>query len=99
MLYKLIFPKAEVELMESNEKLNVTRGRFKEIKFHCKLKLTTSDTVQKQTLYKELVTEMFKDQLAWINDKTHLRKIDQNNAVNSLKSAEEAELLAVKLYV
>ena len=98
-ILKLIFPKAEVELMESNEKLNVTRGRFKEIKFHCKLKLTTSDTVQKQTLYKELVTEMFKDQLAWINDKTHLRKIDQNNAVNSLKSAEEAELLAVKLYV
>jgi len=62
------------------------------------LTLDTGDRVQKQTLYKELVTAMFTDQFAWIKNNTHRRKINQDNAVNSLKLGEEAERKASDIF-
>ncbi|HLZ16972.1 MAG TPA: Gfo/Idh/MocA family oxidoreductase [Cyclobacteriaceae bacterium] len=91
-----IFPAAVVEIIEKHEKPGICRGRFKEIQYTYKLTLDAGAGVQKQTLYQKLITEMFKDQLAWIKDPTHRRKINQDNAVNSLKAAEEAEVLANK---
>ena len=90
-----IFPTASIEIVEKHDRPRSCRGRFKEILYTYKLTLDTGAGVQKQTLYQELVTKMFKDQLAWIKDPTHRRKINQDNAVNSLKVAEEAEALAI----
>jgi len=94
---KLIFPKAEIQVIEYFEKAKTSKGRFKEIQYQYKLKLDTGDSVKKQTLYQELVRDMFIDQLAWIIDRNHIRKIDQDNAVNSLQIAGEAEQLAIRI--
>jgi predicted dehydrogenase len=91
---KSIFSDATIEILEHHEKPIVVTGRFKEISHQYKLKLQTPDTVEKQILYKALVTAMFNDQLAWIRDNRHERKIDQNNAVYSLQLAEDASRLA-----
>ncbi len=97
-MLKAIFPEAEIQLSEQHEEPVVTKGRFKEINYQYKL-LLTYGTIQKQALYKELVTAMFNDQLAWIKDNSHIRKIDQDNAVSSLATAVEAERMAVKIVV
>ncbi|MGC4021762.1 MAG: Gfo/Idh/MocA family oxidoreductase [Cyclobacteriaceae bacterium] len=92
-----IFPSAKIDFVETYDQPHIAQGRFKEIKYKYKIKLDTGDSVQKQTLYQELVTKMFVDQLRWIRDKSHIRKVDQDNAVSSLKLAEEAESLSVRL--
>jgi len=97
-ILKQTFPKAEIEIIDYFEKSKVSRGRFKDINYQYKLKLDTGDDVQKQTLYQELVSSMFIDQRAWINNKSHIRKINQDNAVNSLEIAEISENLAIKIH-
>lgn len=94
---KLIFPIAEIEITEDFETPQAARGRFKEITYQYKLKLDSGDAIQKQPLYQELVAAMFRDQVAWINDRTHVRKINADNAVNSLEMAENAEHMAIKI--
>lgn len=88
-----IFPNATLSIIEQHEP-KVARGRFKEIKYKYKLTLDTGHAVQKQTLYQELVAAMFRDQYAWIKNRAHNRKINQDNAINSLKLAEVAEMKA-----
>jgi predicted dehydrogenase len=92
-----IFPSATIEFLETHPTPRLTQGRFQEINYKFKIKLDTGNAVQKQNLYQELVTKMFLDQLAWINDRTHARKIDSTNAVDSLQVAEEAERAVVKI--
>ena len=92
-----IFPAAKVDIIDKSKTLNLSRGRFKEIPYQYKIKLDTGDTVEKQSLYQQLVTSMFKDQVAWINNHSHIRKITQDNAVNSLQIAEVSEQLAIKI--
>jgi hypothetical protein len=94
---KLIFPNAEITIVEHFETLQTSKGRFKEIQYQYKVKLDTGNNIKKQTLYQELVRDMFKDQLAWIKDRNHIRRINQDNAVNSLQIAGECEQLAAKV--
>lgn len=93
-----IFPNAKFETVESFEEIQISKGNFKDIKYHYKIKMDSGIALQKQNLYKELVTSMFIDQMTWINDKTHIRKINQDNAVDSLKIAEVSEKMAIKIY-
>jgi predicted dehydrogenase len=44
----------------------------------------------KQELYQQMLTAMLSDQWTWIKDRTHIRVIDDDNAVQSLRIAEEA---------
>jgi predicted dehydrogenase len=44
----------------------------------------------KQELYQQMLAAMLADQLRWIKDRTHIRVIDDNNAVQSLSVAAEA---------
>lgn len=94
---QFIYPKAAIEIIEEFKTPEVSLGRFNEIQYQYKLKLDTGHTVQKQTLYQQLVRDMFIDQLCWINDRTHIRKINAGNAVNSLQMAEDSERIAIKL--
>jgi hypothetical protein len=48
----------------------------------------------KQALYQQLLTAMLSDQWSWIKDRTHIRVIDDHNAVQSLKMAEDATRIA-----
>jgi len=96
-MLRTLFSNAEIVLLESHESSKMVKGRFKQIHYQYKIKLDTGDVVQKQTLYQELVTKMFRDQLQWIHDRKRIRKIDHKNAINSLRLAEGAERIAVKL--
>jgi predicted dehydrogenase len=92
-----IFPHSEIAKLESFDKKVSATGGFKEIVYQFKVCLHTPDTVQKTTLYGQLLTSMLADQLAWIHDNSHARKIDANNAVTSLQIATEAESLAAEI--
>lgn len=92
-----VFPEAKIEILESHHPPVIARGRFNEIKYSYKLKLDTGDATKKMQRYQQLVCDMFKDQLNWINDRSHKRKIDQDNAVHSLKMAVDADKLAMKV--
>ncbi|MBN8681823.1 MAG: hypothetical protein J0L99_04200 [Chitinophagales bacterium] len=60
------------------------------------ISLDTGEAVEKQSLYQALVSAMLNDQIAWINDRNHVRKINQDNAVSSLQVAEQAEIMVRK---
>lgn len=94
---KQIFPNAVIEIIESFEEIQISKANFKEIKFNYKIKMDSGDETKKQSLYKELVTAMFLDQMAWINDNSHIRKINDDNAVESLEIAVVSEKMAVKI--
>jgi hypothetical protein len=48
------------------------------------------DDSMKLTIYQELLTAMMKDQLTWLADRFHERRITETNALNSLVMAEQA---------
>jgi predicted dehydrogenase len=92
------FPLANLEFLESHEKPRVVRGHFKDITYQYKVALDTGDTIQKQDLYQNLLRRMLVDQLDWIKDRSHVRKVTAENAVESLRLAEAAEEGSVKIY-
>jgi predicted dehydrogenase len=49
----------------------------------------------KQELYQQMLTAMLSDQWSWIKDRTHTRVIDDDNAVQSLRIAEEATAISI----
>lgn len=89
-----IFKSADIRFLEKHDIPQIVKGRFKTITYNFKIALDTGDSVQKQTLYEELVTRMFTDQTNWIRDRHHVRIIDQDNAVKSLEMAEMSEQLS-----
>lgn len=70
------------------------KGRFSEIVFDDHVTIEYGDVREKQNRYREMLTAMIADQWNWIKDHKHVRVIDDTNAVQSLKMAEEAKRLA-----
>ncbi|HYK47471.1 MAG TPA: hypothetical protein VEV83_19980, partial [Parafilimonas sp.] len=70
------------------------RGRFSDILFDEHVTIEYGNGSEKQERYQQMLTAMISDQWMWIKDKDHERIIDQTNAMQSLKTAEEATLLA-----
>ena len=70
------------------------RGNFKEIVFDEFVTVEAGNIADKNNRYEELLIAMITDQWAWIKDKNHNRVIDENNAVASLRMAENAALMA-----
>jgi len=66
------------------------RGRFKDIIFDKEITIEFGSKEDKQQRYKQLLELMITDQWEWIKDHNHKRKIDENNAVESLQMAEQA---------
>jgi predicted dehydrogenase len=58
-----------------------------------KVEAVYSDKLDKQQRYGEMLKNMMDDQLEWVRDHTHERRIDQDNAVQSLATAEQASLI------
>jgi hypothetical protein len=50
--------------------------------------------VDKQSRYTLILKALLQDQLCWINNHDHVRIITDNNAVESLRLAEEASHIA-----
>ncbi|MBP7238850.1 MAG: Gfo/Idh/MocA family oxidoreductase [Saprospiraceae bacterium] len=85
------FPGASID-MQSDPALPElhVRGKFRDIAYNALVTITAGDITDKMERYEQLVISMISDQWAWIRDHTHTRVIDDTNAVESLRIAEEA---------
>jgi predicted dehydrogenase len=96
--FKNIFVDADINYLDSfSESNNNFRGRFKEFQADHRISLTAGKDVQKMERYQHMLTSMFEDQMRWIEDPDHKQSISGINAYTSLKMAEEANNMAVKL--
>ena len=66
------------------------RGKFQNITYDALVTLDAGDGAAKMDRYAQLVISMLQDQWDWIRDPSHRRVIDEDNAVASLRLAEEA---------
>ena len=66
------------------------RGRFCEMIFDDHVTIETGNISEKQNNYQQMLQDMIADQWLWIKDHNHICVIDSNNAIQSLKIAEEA---------
>ncbi len=70
------------------------RGKFQEINYEVEVTLEAGDVADKMDRYQQLVISMLQDQWNWILDPRHQRLIDEQNAVDSLRLAEQATVTA-----
>jgi len=72
------------------ENIHNMKGRFSEKNFDVHVTIEYGNAADKQTRYQQMVSAMITDQWNWIKNHKHVRVIDETNAVQSLKIAEEA---------
>lgn len=90
-----LFPDASIELHETTPAQKV-KGKFRDIQYDTLATITSGNIQDKMARYEQLVISMITDQWTWIRDKTHHRIINDTNAVESLRIAEEATLRAAR---
>jgi predicted dehydrogenase len=71
-------------------------GRHKPLDCYQKIEMSYGDAEEKMHRYGELLRAMLRDQLRWIYDRTHVRKVTHENGRESLALAAEATRLASK---
>lgn len=91
-----IFPDAFIETKDEFSTSGKVRGKFRDIEYDTLATITSGDISDKMDRYKQLVISMITDQWAWIRDPSHKRIIDETNAVDSLRVAEEALKKAIR---
>lgn len=69
-------------------------GRFTNIVYDHHLTFDYEDKLGKQDRYREMLTAMLQDQWDWIRDRQHVRVVDDDNAVESIRVAEQATNIA-----
>jgi predicted dehydrogenase len=82
------------DIKQHDQKL---KGRFSEINYDHEITLECGNVAEKQNRYQELLINMLSDQWKWIKDRSHKRIINESNAVESLRMAEEATQIAKKI--
>jgi len=70
------------------------RGRFTDIVYDDHITLEYGDKSGKQGRYREMLAAMLQDQWAWIRNHQHVRVINDSNAVESIRMAEQATKMA-----
>jgi hypothetical protein len=71
--------------------MKVVRGRFSDIPFNEHVTIDYGNVSEKQERYQEMLVAMITDQWNWIKDRKHVRVIDDSNAIQSLRMAEESQ--------
>jgi len=71
-----------------------TSGRHKTLDVFQKIEVTYNPGTEKMHLYGELLREMLRDQIRWIFDRSHARKITDENGRDSLAMAVAATRMA-----
>jgi predicted dehydrogenase len=90
-----IFPGARLDVSDSySPRDRRCQGRGKDIDAWQKIDLSDSDGPAKGHLYGRLLRAMLTDQLAWINDHNHQRRITEDNGREALRTACTADRLA-----
>lgn len=70
------------------------KGRFTNIIYDDHVTIEYGDNSDKQSRYQQILTAMLQDQWNWIKDHNHVRVIDDSNAVESTRIAEQATKIA-----
>jgi len=73
------------------------KAGFKDLDYEDHITLEHENMAGKQHLYAEMLKEMISDQWKWIRDRRHIRVIDGENAVLSIRIAEEATEFSQRL--
>lgn len=89
-----LFPAAAMTVLEEWDVPQEARGRFKPIEYTHEVRLDTGIVQPKLALYEDLVGAMFDDQLRWLDNRSHRRKVDARNAIRSLTVAVDADRMA-----
>ncbi|HSJ03271.1 MAG TPA: Gfo/Idh/MocA family oxidoreductase [Verrucomicrobium sp.] len=90
-----LFPGSRLDVLKSyGGRDRAARGRFKDIDIYQQIDLHHALGDDKQRRYCELLRALFDDQLAWLRDRTHVRKITERNGRDSVAMAETATRLA-----
>jgi hypothetical protein len=85
---------ASVHYHKTQKENKQVKGRFCELVFEDHITLEYENESGKQHLYNKMLTTMIADQWCWIRNHNHIRVVDDNNAVQSLKMAEHANRMA-----
>ncbi len=81
---------------DTNQTNKKVRGKFSEISFDDHVTIEYGSSAEKQSRYQQMLTNMLADQWSWIKNKNHIRIIDDNNAVESLRIAEQVTKIGKK---
>jgi predicted dehydrogenase len=90
-----IFPGARIDVMKlysGNERLVTAHSKTFEVYQQYQMRFAEG---RKYNIYSVAVRNLFADQIAWIKDKSHIRKITEENSRSSLETALEADRLAL----
>jgi hypothetical protein len=93
-LQEIVGMTATIHHHKTKEENRQVKGRFCELIFEDHITLEYENISGKQLLYQEMLTAMIADQQDWIRNHNHIRVIDDNNAVQSLKMAAHANRMA-----
>jgi hypothetical protein len=90
-----LFPGARLDVTAAySGKDRAVSGRHKALDIFQKIEITYDPGTEKLHCYGELLRRMFRDQMAWIHDRSHPRTVTEENGRDSLAIAEEANRLA-----
>jgi predicted dehydrogenase len=96
-MLKSIFPGSSVVIHPDTKFVNQkVKGKFTDIYFDHLITLEYGHISEKMVRYEQLVTSMIIDQWTWILDPSHRRRIDDTNAVESVRMAEAAKERSMK---
>ena len=95
---KNLFPEEEIKIIrEFSEDKNKFRSNFKDRLANFEIIIETGQFANKYNIYRQLLTDMLTDQIAWIKNRDHQRVVTDENGLNSLIMAETANNMAIKL--
>ena len=90
-----LFPQARLDVSANYAGPGRTAmGRHKSLDIYQKIALDHDDSRDKMHRYGELLREMLRDQIRWIYNRNHVRKLTHENGRDSLAMAVEASALA-----
>ena len=93
-----IFPEADTEIVERfTGDARQYRNHFQDHKADLRVIMREGDDSRKLTIYQYLLEEIIRDQIKWLQDRTHKRKITEVNALHSVRMAENADKLAIRI--
>jgi predicted dehydrogenase len=90
-----LFPGSRLDVLKTwGGADRLARGRFKPLDLSQQIELHHDPGGEKMRRYCELLRSLFTDQLAWLRDPAHVRKITEQNGRDSLGAAEAATIMA-----
>jgi len=90
-----LFPDARLDVSQVyGPKDRACRGRHKELDIYQMIELSAGHDTPKMHRYGELLRAVLADQVAWIRDRSHARRLSERNSRDSLAMALAADQLA-----